>query len=68
MTYDEAAVLDAMRSFPRGRRVPRQDVLNKVHLPLDRLNKALVGLEADGHIRLDGDLVRLESNGTTFNT
>ena len=45
MTYDEAAVLDAMRSFPRGRRVPRQDVLNKTHLPVDRMNKALAGLD-----------------------
>ncbi|HKU94024.1 MAG TPA: hypothetical protein VJR58_02055 [Vineibacter sp.] len=68
MTYDEAAVLDAVRSFPRGRRVPRQDVLNKARLPLDRLNKALAGLEASGHVWLDGDMVKLSSDGTTFDT
>ncbi len=68
MTYDEAAVLDAMRSFPRGRRVPRQDVLNKTHLPVDRMNKALAGLETSGHVLLDGDMVKLSSDGTTFDT
>jgi len=68
MTYDEAAVLDAVRSFPRGKRVPRQDILNKARLPLDRLNKALTGLEASGDVWLDGDMVRLSSSGTTFDT
>ena len=68
MTYDEAAVLDALRTFPRGARVPRQSVLNQARLPADRVNKALDGLEASGHVWLDGDKVRLSTDGTTFDT
>jgi hypothetical protein len=68
MTYDELAVLEAIRSFPRGSRIPRQSVVDKARLPVERVNKALEGLDASGDVWLDGDKVRLGSTGTTFDT
>ena len=68
MTNDELAVLDAIRSFRTSGRIPRQDVVNKTRLSADRVNKALDGLDASGHVWLDGDKVRLASDGRTFDT
>ncbi|MCW5745025.1 MAG: hypothetical protein KIT36_02340 [Alphaproteobacteria bacterium] len=68
MTYDEAAVLDALRRLPRGTRVAQQSLLDQTRLPADRLKQALSGLEASGHVWLMGDKVRLPSDGTTFDT
>ncbi len=69
MTDDELKVLNAMRTFPHGSRISRQDVLIEARLPLDRLNKALDGLDKSGHVwLLGGDKVRLSSDGTTFDT
>jgi hypothetical protein len=68
MTHDEQAVLNALRGFSRGSRVPRKSLLDATRLPADRLVKALDGLEASGHVWQDGDKVRLPSDGTTFDT
>jgi hypothetical protein len=69
MTYDEQAVLNVIRKFPAGTRIPRQSVLDQARMPAERVNKALEGLDASGHVwLLDGDKVRLGSSGTTFDT
>jgi len=68
MTQDELKVLDAMRTFPRGSRIARQDIINKTHMPAERVNKALDGLDASGHVWQLGDKVRLSTDGTTFDT
>lgn len=69
MTYDEAAVLEVIKSFPRGSLVARQAIVDNARMPADRVNKALTGLDASGHIWLmDGDKLRLSSSGTTFDT
>lgn len=68
MTQDELAVLTAIRTFPAGSRISRPAVLVAARLPADRVNKALDGLEASGHIWLIDDKIRLSSDGTTFDT
>lgn len=68
MTYDEQAVLTALRTFPRGRFVALQALIDQARLPADRVKKALQGLDASGDVWLDGDKVKLASDGTTFDT
>ncbi|MBL8674056.1 MAG: hypothetical protein IPK81_10495 [Rhodospirillales bacterium] len=68
MTYDEFAVLDAIRGFGPRARVPRKSIIDKTHLSADRVEKALKGLDDSGHVVLDGDIARTTSEGTTFDT
>ncbi len=68
MTHDELAVLEAMRTFPRGRHVTQQALADKTRLPADRVQRALKGLDDSGHVWLEGDKARLSSDGTTFDT
>ena len=68
MTPDELTVLNAMRKIGAGARISRQEIVNHTHLPLERVNKALDGLDASGHVWPMGDKFRLASDGTTFDT
>ena len=68
MTNDELAVLEALRTFPRGRHIARQSLVDKTRLPADRVQQALKGLDDSGHVWLEGDKARLSSDGTTFDT
>jgi hypothetical protein len=68
MTNDELIVLTAMRSLGAGTRLALQEIVTEARLPLDRVNKALEGLEASGHVWAMSGKFRLASDGTTFNT